>query len=90
MGSELNETVRNRQVILRDFVVSGSPKESDLLLKTGAARLKVPEGSDNAVLLKNLYLSCDPTMGIRMRNIKVPGSALFFEPGSVSSPFSAA
>ncbi|OWM84779.1 hypothetical protein CDL15_Pgr027566 [Punica granatum] len=72
----------NKQVILRNFVVSGSPKESDMFLRTGTAKLKVPEGSENAVLLKNLYLSCDPTMGIRMRNMKVPGSALLFESGS--------
>ncbi|XP_059447509.1 2-alkenal reductase (NADP(+)-dependent)-like [Corylus avellana] len=59
------EVVNNKQVILREYV-SGYPKESDMYVTTGTVKLKVPEGS-NAVLVKNLYLSCDPYMRNRMK-----------------------
>ena len=73
--------VPNKQVILRDYV-SGFPKESDFMVRTSTIRLKVPEGS-NAVLVKNLYLSCDPYM--RSRMTKLEGSYVeSFVPGSVS------
>ncbi|KAK9141403.1 hypothetical protein Scep_011084 [Stephania cephalantha] len=75
------DEVQNKQVIFRDYV-SGLPKESDLVINTGTIELKVPEGS-KAVLLKNLYLSCDPSMGVRMK--KLPDSASYlpsFRPGS--------
>ena len=56
-----DEQVRNKQVILKDFV-SGFPKESDMYVSTnGTIKLNVPEGS-NGVVVKNLYLSCDPYM----------------------------
>ncbi|KAB1218168.1 2-alkenal reductase (NADP(+)-dependent) [Morella rubra] len=58
------EEVSNKRVIFRDFV-TGFPKESDMHVTSGTIKLKVPEGS-NAVLLKNLYLSCDPSMRGRM------------------------
>ncbi|PSS32822.1 2-alkenal reductase [Actinidia chinensis var. chinensis] len=69
----------NKQIILRDYV-SGFPKESDMLVRSGSMGLKVAEGS-NGVVVKNLYLSCDPYMRIRMRQLKdnyVPS----FTPGS--------
>ncbi|KAJ0612567.1 putative oxidoreductase [Helianthus annuus] len=70
------EEVRNQQVVLKDYV-NGFPKESDMLLVTsGTIRLKLPEGS-NGVLVKNLYLSCDPYMRSRMS--KSQGS---YTPGS--------
>ncbi|CAK9175747.1 unnamed protein product [Ilex paraguariensis] len=73
------EEVSNKQIILKDYVI-GFPKESDMILKTSTIKLKVPEGS-NAVLLKNLYLSCDPYMRNRMR--KMEGSYVeSFTPGS--------
>ncbi|KAF8391752.1 hypothetical protein HHK36_021986 [Tetracentron sinense] len=74
------EEVSNKQIILRDYV-SGFPKESDMALKTSTMRLKVPEGS-KGVLVKNLYLSCDPYMRSRMRK---PGALSYidsFTPGS--------
>ncbi|GFS45897.1 zinc-binding dehydrogenase family protein [Actinidia rufa] len=70
----------NKQIILRDYV-SGFPKESDMLVRSGSMGLKVAEGS-NGVVVKNLYLSCDPYMRIRMRQLKdnyVPS----FTPGSI-------
>ncbi|CAB4283975.1 unnamed protein product [Prunus armeniaca] len=74
------EEVRNKQVILKDYV-SGNPKESDMYVTTSSIKLKVPQGS-KAVLLKNLYLSCDPYLRIRMGRIQ--GSNVFtsFTPGS--------
>ncbi|KAE8022714.1 hypothetical protein FH972_008494 [Carpinus fangiana] len=68
MASLGEEAVRNKQVILRDYVC-GFPKESDMHVTTTTttANLKVPQAS-NAVLLKNLYLSCDPSQRTRMTN----------------------
>ncbi|KAF8391753.1 hypothetical protein HHK36_021987 [Tetracentron sinense] len=75
------EEVRNKQIILRDYV-SGFPKESDMALKTSTMRLKVPEGS-KGVLVKNLYLSCDPYMQSRMRKPDGASSLIdSFTPGS--------
>ncbi|WCJ21847.1 Zinc-binding dehydrogenase family protein [Euphorbia peplus] len=71
--------VSNKQVILKDYV-SGFPKEADMYLNTCNINLKVPEGSSNCVLLKNLYLSCDPYMRGRMSNS--PSSESSFTPGS--------
>ncbi|CAL2235900.1 unnamed protein product [Prunus armeniaca] len=61
--------VSNKQVILRDYVSGRYPTESDMYVKTSNISLKVPhvqgqgEGPcNNIVLVKNLYLSCDPMM----------------------------
>ncbi|KAM0000184.1 putative oxidoreductase [Helianthus debilis subsp. tardiflorus] len=74
------EEVRNQQIILKNYV-NGFPKESDMLLITSSAiNLNLPEAS-NAVLLKTLYLSCDPYMRGRMS--KSQGSYFdSFTPGS--------
>ncbi|OIT02001.1 PREDICTED: 2-alkenal reductase (NADP(+)-dependent) [Nicotiana attenuata] len=73
------EEVSNKQVILKNYV-TGYPKESDMEIKNSTIKLKVPEGS-NAVVVKNLYLSCDPYMRTRMR--KMEGSYVeSFTPGS--------
>ncbi|GKE11155.1 NADP(+)-dependent 2-alkenal reductase-like protein [Tanacetum coccineum] len=59
------QMISNKQVILKDYV-KGFPKESDMILKTSETiNLKLPEGS-NGLLVKNLYLSCDPYMRARM------------------------
>jgi NADPH-dependent curcumin reductase CurA len=78
------KVVSNKQVILRDYV-SGFPKESDMYVTTGTVKLKVPQGS-NAVLVKNLYLSCDPYMCALMRPTTSIEATYFapFKPGSVS------
>ncbi|OIW01072.1 hypothetical protein TanjilG_14255 [Lupinus angustifolius] len=52
--------VRNKQVILSNYV-TGFPKESDFNVVESTISLELPEGSNN-VLIKNLYLSCDPYM----------------------------
>ncbi|XP_024964789.1 2-alkenal reductase (NADP(+)-dependent)-like isoform X1 [Cynara cardunculus var. scolymus] len=74
------EEVSNKQVVLKDYV-NGFPKESDMLINTSATiSLNLPQGS-NALLVKNLYLSCDPYMRNRMTKTEdsyVPS----FTPGS--------
>ncbi|CAN1748328.1 NADPH-dependent oxidoreductase 2-alkenal reductase [Linum perenne] len=82
------EVKQNKQVLLTDYV-TGSPKESDFSVSTAATiSLKLPEGSDS-VLVKNLYLSCDPYMRGRMSR---PGgadepSSDGFRPGSAIKGF---
>ncbi|KAI5670091.1 hypothetical protein M9H77_10455 [Catharanthus roseus] len=74
------EEVSNKQVVLKNYV-SGFPKESDMEIKKSSIKLKLPEGSSEAVLVKNLYLSCDPYMRNRMS--KMEGSYVeSFIPGS--------
>ena len=75
------EEVSNKQVIFRDYV-SGFPKESDMYMTTSTISLKVPEGS-KAVVVKNLYLSCDPYMRPRM-SYTTDSYIHSFKPGSVS------
>ncbi|KAJ9178218.1 hypothetical protein P3X46_010118 [Hevea brasiliensis] len=72
--------VSNKQVIFRDYV-TGFPQESDMCFTTGTVKLKVPEGS-NGVLVKNLYLSCDPYMRILMGKHEVSSSFSSYTPGS--------
>jgi len=74
--------VRNMQVVLRDYV-AGFPKESDMNILEGSIRLKVPEGS-NEVLVKNLYLSCDPVMRIMMIKVEAIDEYRHYTPASVS------
>ncbi|KAH0736737.1 hypothetical protein KY285_012444 [Solanum tuberosum] len=73
------EVMNNKQIILKHYV-EGYPKESDMEFKNNNITLNVPEGS-NVVVLKNLYLSCDPYMRSRMS--KLEGSYVqSFTPGS--------
>ncbi|KAL8142879.1 hypothetical protein V2J09_015911 [Rumex salicifolius] len=72
--------VSNKQIILKKYV-SGFPKESDLELRTSSILPKLPEGS-NGVLVKNLYLSCDPYMRGRMTNHDRPTYVASFAPDS--------
>ncbi|XP_058184276.1 2-alkenal reductase (NADP(+)-dependent)-like isoform X3 [Rhododendron vialii] len=72
--------VSNKQVILRDYVMNGLPKESDFELRSSKIRLSVAQGS-KTVVVKNLYLSCDPYMRIRMRN-SIGSYIAPFTPGS--------
>ncbi|KZV48483.1 hypothetical protein F511_18289 [Dorcoceras hygrometricum] len=79
------ETVGNKMIVLKDYV-KGFPKESDLLLETSDTQLRVPDGCDGAVFVKNLYLSCDPYMRGRMS--KLEGSYIdSFVPGSTLTGF---
>ncbi|KAJ8762812.1 hypothetical protein K2173_022941 [Erythroxylum novogranatense] len=74
----------NTQVIFRNYV-KGYPKETDFeLIKSSLTSLILPPES-TAVLLKNLYLACDPYMRHRMSNqISNPGTLInSYTPGSV-------
>ncbi|KAB1218173.1 2-alkenal reductase (NADP(+)-dependent) [Morella rubra] len=82
------EEVTNKQVILRDYV-SGFPEESDMFVRTVTVKLKVPEGS-NGIMVKNLYLSCDPYQRIRMSKIEGPNIFSSFTPGSPLTGFGVA
>ncbi|XVE84386.1 hypothetical protein DITRI_Ditri17bG0008300 [Diplodiscus trichospermus] len=76
------ERVRNKLVILKNYVSDGVPKESDMEVRESSIQLKVPEGTQHAILLKNLYLSCDPYMRNRMKKLEKPSYVASFEPGS--------
>ncbi|KAE8664758.1 NADP-dependent alkenal double bond reductase P1 [Hibiscus syriacus] len=59
-------TAENKQVVLERYI-EGAPKETDMAMKMGKIELKAPKGS-GGILVKNLYLSCDPYMRGRMRD----------------------
>ncbi|KAK7362430.1 hypothetical protein VNO77_04542 [Canavalia gladiata] len=83
------EEVQNKQVILRDYVRS-YPKESDLYISTSTIKLQVPQGS-NGVLVKNLYLSCDPVMQFQMRKADYHMSGYYYYvPGAPINGFGVA
>jgi NADPH-dependent curcumin reductase CurA len=56
--------VRNKKVVLKRHVI-GYPTVEDMEIVADTIELRVPAGS-RAVLIKNLYLSCDPWMRGRM------------------------
>ncbi|KMT14687.1 hypothetical protein BVRB_4g074550 [Beta vulgaris subsp. vulgaris] len=61
-----DKEVENKQIILK-WYIDRAPLTTDMELKVGnKIKLKIPKGS-SSVLLKNLYLSCDPYMRARMR-----------------------
>ncbi|KAL1293387.1 2-alkenal reductase (NADP(+)-dependent)-like [Arachis hypogaea] len=72
--------VKNKQVVLKDYA-TGFPKESDMDIVEGTISLNLPEGS-NEVLLKNLYLSCDPYMQMLMSKIEGLEGFGTYSPGS--------
>ncbi|CAO2145996.1 unnamed protein product [Urochloa humidicola] len=63
-GGEEASMARNKKVVLRRHV-TGFPTEEDMEIVDDTVALRVPAAS-TAVLLKNLYLSCDPWMRGRM------------------------
>ncbi|OMO84007.1 Alcohol dehydrogenase superfamily, zinc-type [Corchorus capsularis] len=79
MGGGEQLVVRNKQLIFNKYVSEGLPKESDMEIRESSIQLKVPEGNKDAILLKNLYLSCDPYMRNRMKKLETPSFS--FETG---------
>ncbi|XP_047335092.1 2-alkenal reductase (NADP(+)-dependent) [Impatiens glandulifera] len=77
--------VENKQILFKGYI-NGIPKETDMELKAGGKiELRVANGSSR-ILVKNLYLSCDPFMRGRMifsRASYIPP----FVPGSVIEGF---
>jgi NADPH-dependent curcumin reductase CurA len=63
-GGEEAALARNKKVVLRRHV-TGIPTEEDMEVVVDTVELRVPAGS-SAVLVKNMYLSCDPWMRDRM------------------------
>ncbi|CAL4903707.1 unnamed protein product [Urochloa decumbens] len=80
VGTE-GQDVPNRRVILKRHV-TGFPSEDDMEVVAGGARLAVPPGSA-AVVLKNLYLSCDPYMRGRMSMQNRRSYVPVFVPGEI-------
>ncbi|KAJ0972966.1 hypothetical protein J5N97_020925 [Dioscorea zingiberensis] len=76
----------NKKVLLKKYV-SGYVEESDMEIVTNdTVYLKLPQGS-KALLLKNLYLSCDPYMRNLMSKLDEPSYIDNFLPGSVIRGF---
>jgi NADPH-dependent curcumin reductase CurA len=59
--AQIEEQVSNKQVLATDYI-TGNPKQSDMYLKTSTISLQLPLDVSDAVLVKNLVLSCDPYM----------------------------
>ncbi|KAE8734059.1 NADP-dependent alkenal double bond reductase P1 [Hibiscus syriacus] len=64
MGTEGMDEASNMKVVLKHYV-SGSAQETDMHLTAGTMKLKAPDDS-NAVVVKNLFLSCDHYMIFKM------------------------
>ncbi|XP_006664438.1 2-alkenal reductase (NADP(+)-dependent)-like [Oryza brachyantha] len=78
-------TVSNKRVILKRYV-TGALSEDDMEVVMAEATLDVPIGS-KAVVVKNLYVSCDPYMRNRMTHHEVPSYVPDFVPGEVLANF---
>lgn len=78
--------VISKQVIFENYI-TGFPKESDMYVSSDSTlKLSVEDGAES-VLVKNLYLSCDPYMSMRMKKVVAPTPFPDFPPftlGSVS------
>ncbi|KAJ3678128.1 hypothetical protein LUZ60_001931 [Juncus effusus] len=73
--------VRNKKVVLKHFI-TGTPNQTDMEVQEGEKLvLEVPDEAKGAVLVKNLYLSCDPFMRGRMLG-KHDSYIPPFQPGS--------
>lgn len=75
-------SVENKRIIFKGYV-TGYPKDEDMVLTKSTVELKVPDGS-SAILVKTLYLSCDPYMRGKMSEPLVASYTDAFTPGSVS------
>lgn len=64
-SSDEKAVVQNKKVVLRRYVTGRFPTENDMEIIVDTISLRVPSGQ-TAVLVKNLYLSCDPWMRGRM------------------------
>ncbi|XP_047963287.1 2-alkenal reductase (NADP(+)-dependent)-like [Salvia hispanica] len=65
----MGEEISNKQVVLNNYVET-YVKKSDMSLRTSKIQLKIPSGCDGAILVKNLYLSCDPFILSRMKKLE--------------------
>ncbi|KAJ1400163.1 Polyketide synthase, enoylreductase domain [Sesbania bispinosa] len=68
--AQVEEHVNNKQVLAVGYI-TGNPKQTDMYLKSSTISLQLPPEASDAVLVKNLYLSCDPYMrGTKKRDSK--------------------
>uniref|UniRef100_A0A0E0MKU0 Enoyl reductase (ER) domain-containing protein n=1 Tax=Oryza punctata TaxID=4537 RepID=A0A0E0MKU0_ORYPU len=74
--------VSNRRVILKRYVTEFLSEDDMKVVTMEAPPLTVPAGSV-AMVVKNLYLSCDPYMRNRMTRHEVPSYIPDFVPGEV-------
>nr|ACG45753.1 NADP-dependent oxidoreductase P2 [Zea mays] len=79
------QEVANKRVVLKRYV-TGFPGADDMEVVTGTARVAVPPGS-TAMVLKNLYVSCDPYMRGRMTKHERPSYVPDFVVGEVLENF---
>ncbi|XP_039133599.1 2-alkenal reductase (NADP(+)-dependent)-like [Dioscorea cayenensis subsp. rotundata] len=78
------ELVPNKKVIFKNYI-TGFVKETDMeLITSDTIQLKLPEESPG-MIVKNLYLSCDPYMRSRMSKHDEPSYVPDFVAGSVIS-----
>lgn len=63
-GGEKGKIVKNKQIIFKGYI-ERAPQENDMELKISSINL---ENSGGGVMVKNMYLSCDPYMRGRMRD----------------------
>ncbi|KAK7280650.1 hypothetical protein RJT34_25716 [Clitoria ternatea] len=59
--AQVEEQVSNKQVLAVSHI-TGDPKQTDMYFHTSTISLQLPPESSDSVLVKNLYLSCDPYM----------------------------
>ncbi|KAF5728758.1 NADP-dependent alkenal double bond reductase P1-like [Tripterygium wilfordii] len=85
MANDGGQVRRNKQVKLKEYV-KGFPKESDLYVTSDSTiELRVPDGSpEGAILVKNLYLSCDPYMRNRLGESKYAESPSYLLDAPIS------
>ncbi|WCJ37065.1 Zinc-binding dehydrogenase family protein [Euphorbia peplus] len=79
MADEEGGVVSNKQVVQKNYVTQGYAQQSDLEVITSSSNLKIPEGTKDTVVVKNLILSCDPYM----RRCMTPRDASHYLPSFV-------
>lgn len=68
--SEEAVVMENKQVIFKGYI-DGVPHETDMEFKVSKIDLSKVQGSGSgSIIVKNLYLSCDPYMRGRMRDFR--------------------
>lgn len=63
---------------MNDYVADRNLQESDMEIKHTSINLKLPRSGSGYILVKNLYLSCDPYM--RIKTQLMDGIGHYFEP----------
>ncbi|ONK57884.1 uncharacterized protein A4U43_C09F5200 [Asparagus officinalis] len=89
MAASLTESrASNKQIIFKNYV-TGYPKQEDMILTSSSISLQIPDGS-TSLILKNLFLSCDPYMRGKMSEPIIKSYTDAFTPGEVIYGFGVA